>query len=557
MCNGVLSTRLLNPQLSTINSHTYGYNTASQRSAVTNTAGNYWQYGYDPIGQLATASGAESNAVARAQEQFGYAYDAAWNLQRRTNGSMVSTFAVDSLNQLISASRTTTGVVAGVTWAPATNVTVAANGAAAVAATRYADWSWARTNVTYADGTNTFVAVAQDNLGRVDSNSVTAYLPVTAAFAYDANGNLRTNGQQILEYDDENRLTTNWVGGAWKAEHIYDGLSRRRIERNYGWIGGAWTLTNEVHFIYDGKVVIQERSYAPQLSTTIPQQCVSYTRGRDLGGSFQGAGGIGGLLARSAISNLQSPHALYHADGNGNITCLIGTNGLIVAAYQYGPCGNTLSERGPLASANRYRFSSKPIHESSGMYDYLYRWYVPAVQRWSTRDPIGLTGGLNLFALLKNAPLSQRDSFGLADSQLIVPPDLIDKPEVPRPRYYFEIPPLTPYSNYSIWPGDAASLTGGKWHAGILCGNGPSMQPSDPCAPNSPPTKPVPSRKVTLECPCTGTHKDQQCSTHKECIEKPAMQPGADRWEWITIEVCPQCPEYSLGPLSGTATLHN
>jgi RHS repeat-associated protein len=411
----LLSTKLLNPQQSTINSHTHGYNLASQRTAATNTPGNYWQYGYDPIGQLTTASGAESNAVARAQEQFGYAYDAAWNLQRRTNASMVATFAVDSLNQLTSLSRTTTGVVAGVTWAPASNVTVAASGAAAVTATGYADWTWALTNVTYADGTNTFVAVAQDSLGRVDTNSVTANLPASTAFAYDANGNLRTNGQQVLEYDDENQLTTNWVAGSWKAEHVYDGLSRRRIERNYGWIGGAWTLTNEVRFIYDGRVVIQERIYQPQLSTNSPQQFVSYTRGRDLSGTFQGAGGIGGLLARSEVPstlNSQLSTTLYHADGNGNITCLISTNGLVVAAYQYDPYGNALSERGPLAAPNRYRFSSKPIHQATGLYDYLHRWYLPELQRWLRRDPLGLKGGLNLYAFVQNGPTIFFDSFG-------------------------------------------------------------------------------------------------------------------------------------------------
>lgn len=56
-------------------------------------------------------------------------------------------------------------MLAGVTWAPATNVALAANGGSALVATRYADWTWARTNVTYADGTNTFLAVAQDSLG--------------------------------------------------------------------------------------------------------------------------------------------------------------------------------------------------------------------------------------------------------------------------------------------------------------------------------------------------------------------------------------------------------
>jgi hypothetical protein len=48
----------------------------------------------------------------------------------------------------------------------------------------------------------------------------------------------------------------------------------------------------EIHSIYDEWRVIQERN-----GSNVPQ--VSYTRGSDLSGTIEGAGGIGGLLARS------------------------------------------------------------------------------------------------------------------------------------------------------------------------------------------------------------------------------------------------------------------
>ena len=34
---------------------------------------------------------------------------------------------------------------------------------------------------------------------------------------------------------------------------------RRRIRREYAWQLGAWRMTNEVHYVYDGNLVIQER----------------------------------------------------------------------------------------------------------------------------------------------------------------------------------------------------------------------------------------------------------------------------------------------------------
>jgi hypothetical protein len=47
------------------------------------------------------------------------------------------------------------------------------------------------------------------------------------------------------------------------------------------------------------------------------------------------------------------------------------------------------------------------------LYYYLYRFYDPNLQRWPNRDPIQETGGLNLFALVKNAPTFRIDRFGL------------------------------------------------------------------------------------------------------------------------------------------------
>ena len=49
----------------------------------------------------------------RLQEQFGYAYDKAWNLNQRTNNALIQTFAVNNLNELSSASRSGTLTVAG------------------------------------------------------------------------------------------------------------------------------------------------------------------------------------------------------------------------------------------------------------------------------------------------------------------------------------------------------------------------------------------------------------------------------------------------------------
>ena len=202
-----------------------------------------------------------------------------------------------------------------------------------LAANIYGDATFAKDGFSLADGNNSFTAIAQDSYGRRDTNSITVNLPATNVFAYDLNGNMLTNGTEVLVFNDENELVTNFVAGSWKSEFVYDGKFRRRIQRDYSWNGSSWTQTNEIHFIYDGNVIIQHRD-ANNLPT------LTLTRGNDLSGSLQGAGGIGGLLAMTENSSTlisQPSTSFYHSDGNGNVTILINASQLPVGKAEYDP----------------------------------------------------------------------------------------------------------------------------------------------------------------------------------------------------------------------------
>jgi RHS repeat-associated protein len=163
------------------------------------------------------------------------------------------------------------------------------------------------------------------------------------------------------------------------------------------------TLVKETHYIYDGMRVIQERD-----ENNTPT--VSYTRGTDVSGTMEGAGGIGGLLARTDGNG----SAFYHADGNGNVTALVNGSQTLVASYRYDPFGKTNSSSGTLANANVYRFSSKEIHANSGMYYYGYRFYDPILQRWLNWDPLQEDSGINLYRFGLHNPNLYVDALGLA-----------------------------------------------------------------------------------------------------------------------------------------------
>jgi len=286
-------------------------------------------------------------------------------------------------------------------------------------ADRYADFTFARTNNALSGTANPFTIIAQSTNGLNVTNTATYHLPASISLAYDANGNLTNDGLRNFSYDFESRLTTNWVTDAWKTEFVYDGLGRRRITRDYGWQSGNWVKTNEVRHLYDGLLPIQERDANNII-------LVTYTRGLDLSGSLDEAGGIGGLLARTDANG----SAFYHSDGSGNITALMDVNGDIVARYLYNPFGKLVGKWGPLADVNVMRFSSKEHHANSGLYYYGFRFYDPNLQRWLNHDPLGEAGGINLYQFVYNSPLNYVDPDGLTGWALY-PPQGWSDPSIP------------------------------------------------------------------------------------------------------------------------------
>ena len=378
------STYLQNNANEAYDSYDYGLNMAGQRTNVVRLGGSMVGYAYDNAGELTSAKGFENGGkTARLQEQFGYGYDASGNLNIRTNNDLIQNLGVNNLNELTQINHSSTLTVAGTTSTPATNVTVNMSNAVL-----YADATFASPNQNITnDGWNTYTAIGQNSAGMAQTNSVNLFIPAQENCSYDLNGNLTSEQSSTGEtnrqfsYDDENQLIGVWVANTWSNSFAYDGKMRRRVEREFGWSGSTWVETNEIRLIYDGNVVVQERD-----SNNVSQ--VTYTRGTDLSGSLQGAGGIGGLLARMDGNG----SAFYHADGNGNITCMLDSSGNICAKYLYDPFGNMLAMSGSLASANRYRFSSKEWDSNSGLYYYLYRFYDPNLQRWQNQDPLGEPG---------------------------------------------------------------------------------------------------------------------------------------------------------------------
>ncbi len=104
----------------------------------------------------------------------------------------------------------------------------------------------------------------------------------------------------------------------------------------------------------------------------------------------------------------------YHTDLTGTVQEVTAPDGTLVwAGYQAGFGEN----RGDISNSGAYfeqplRLPGQYYDEETGLHYNLFRYYAPECGRFVSQDPIGLLGGLNLYAYAPN-PLSWIDPLGL------------------------------------------------------------------------------------------------------------------------------------------------
>jgi RHS repeat-associated protein len=266
----------------------------------------------------------------------------------------------------------------------------------------------ARSEVTSADIGSTISRYAYDNIGNnlwvsvnaatnfYSANALNQYTAIdTTTLAYDADGNLLTNGDWSYTWDAENRLVATYSNNVCVVSNAYDHASRRVLKI---------TPTATHTYVYDGWNLVQET-----ISTAFGTTTNHYVWGKDLSGTMQGAGGVGGLLAVQIDGAWHFP--FY--DNNGNITDYINESGATVAHREYCPFGEALAATGPMAGVFNFWFSTKYLDEETGLYYYGYRFHNPELMRWLNRDPIGEKGGVNKYGFVNNDAVNKWDLLGM------------------------------------------------------------------------------------------------------------------------------------------------
>jgi RHS repeat-associated protein len=218
------------------------------------------------------------------------------------------------------------------------------------------------------------------------------------SYVYDADGNMTTgytpDGYALtMTYDAENRMTsaeyTDSSSVIHRTEYSYNGFSLLAEMKKYD--GGV--LASSTRYLRAGFLPVQERD----VSNTVTRE---YTWGLNYGG------GVGGLL------NLKQGGLDYNYlyDGKGNVSALINSAQSVVASY---------------ASIDQsYMFSTKPYDPKTGLSYYGYRFYSPSIGKWTTRDPLGEYGDINLYRAMRNSAMNWVDPLGFYIGQMPpMPPD--------------------------------------------------------------------------------------------------------------------------------------
>ena len=204
---------------------------------------------------------------------------------------------------------------------------------------------------------------------------------------YDLNGNMRTNGSQVMSYDGRNRLTQTANGGQ-TVSYGYDPAGQR--------ISVTVNTTNQTKWTVSmGKALVREK---PGGTKTY------YIYGL-------------GLLAQYEETN-SIPFKWHHYDYQGSTVALTDAAGKLCDRFEYGPYGELSFRAGITDTPFQYHGAHGVQADTNGLMQMGARYYSAQLCRFLTADPAGFSGGINFYEFAAGNPISFVDPSGLGPQEV-------------------------------------------------------------------------------------------------------------------------------------------
>lgn len=397
----------------------YAYDALNRIIQVSDADGRVTTYAYDLAGNLARVSDGQSGdllmsydlldrltEVITPQGTVAYAYDAIGRRTSRTlSGGEVTAYTYDRANRLKTV--TLRGRTASYSYD---------------AAGRLAER-------TLPNGMK--VAYTYDLADRVSSIEYRKAddTPVeTLSYAYDAGGQRRQRGASTLPlletafsaaYDEANRLTLITLNGeAFTLAYDDNGNLASKSGPVSGTTTYTWDARNQLTGIAGpgGNASFRYDAFGRRIEKTVNAQTTGYL--------YDGAQAIAELKGSSLDTlyhtGLAIDEVLARYAPLGNKTLLTDALMSVIAQanddqsignfYAYSPYGEATT-LGP-DEGNALQYTGRE-NDGTGLYYYRARYYDPMLKRWLSEDPIGMDGGLNLYAYVGGNPISRTDPLGL------------------------------------------------------------------------------------------------------------------------------------------------
>ncbi len=366
----------------------YTYDSVNRLTQVVDSLSGTTTFVYDNLNRLTSkttpqgtisytydAAGRRTSMTVAGQTTVNYTYDNANRLTQISQGSATVTIAYDNANRRTSLTMPNS-VITEYTYDAASQLTalVYKYGANTLGNLTYSYDTAGRRTAMGGSYARTGLPQAVTSASYNAANQQTAF--AGQSLTYDLNGNLTSDGTNTYTWNARNQLAL--ISGSTTASFSYDAFGRR-VTRTLN----ATTTT----YFYDGHNIVQELSGTTPVANLLN-------------------GGIDEVFSRSESTGTLAPFV----DGLGSTIGLSNSSGAVQTQYTYEPFGKTSASG--TASTNPSQFTGRE-NDGTGVYYYRARYYSPSLQRFVSEDPIGLLGGINLYAYVDNDPIRYRDPYGL------------------------------------------------------------------------------------------------------------------------------------------------